>query len=95
MTAGCPPVVSDIPAFMEFIEDGKNGFIVDFAASSAAANRIHELLDTDQSDLSLAGKETAANYGWDKIIEDVEVVYRKIAADLLNFKRHSTLIFSG
>jgi glycosyltransferase involved in cell wall biosynthesis len=45
MAAGCFPVVSDLPALQEWIDDGVNGFLVPLHRPDALAARISEALD--------------------------------------------------
>lgn len=78
MAAGCVPIVSNITAFGEFIEDGKNGFMADFSDAGSAAVRIQKIVKSDLSDVVSAGKETAAGYSWDKIIGKVEKIYKSV-----------------
>ena len=78
MAAGCPCIVSDIPAFREFIEDGKNGFIVDFSNPKGAAERILSLFEAELSEVASAGKKTSSGYGWEGIVVKVEDIYKNI-----------------
>jgi alpha-1,3-mannosyltransferase len=78
MAAGCPTVVNDIPAFREFVEDGKNGFLVDFASPKSAASQIQGLFETDLDSIVAAGKKTADKYSWNEIIGVIENLYTEI-----------------
>jgi alpha-1,3-mannosyltransferase len=78
MAAGCVPIVNDITAFREFIEDGKNGFIVDFFNPQSAAIRIQRLFETDLSNVVRASKKTALRYSWDEVIVKIEEIYKDI-----------------
>ena len=47
MATGCPPLVSDLACFRDFIKDGENGFVFDHHAQDpvgALAKRLHEIV---------------------------------------------------
>jgi len=48
MAAGCAVVGSRTPPVQEVIEDGKNGYLVDFFSTQALADRIDGVLSNDQ-----------------------------------------------
>ncbi|MCK5015512.1 MAG: glycosyltransferase family 4 protein, partial [Candidatus Peribacteraceae bacterium] len=77
MSAGIPVVLSDIESFRNFIDNGNNGFIVDFSDSKISSKLILSILNKDLSKISKNAKKTAAEYGWKNIIEKIEDVYEK------------------
>lgn len=74
MAHGCPPLVSDLACFRDFVLESKNGFVFDHRAESVAnvlARRIDQLLTTPAL-LSAAGAEgicTAARFSVERIAE--------------------------
>lgn len=78
MAAGLPIIASDIPAFREIVQSGKNGFLVDFVShKKEAAQRIDELL-SDKELRDRVGKSAssfAQKYDLQVMIEEYENVY--------------------
>lgn len=78
MAAGIAPVVNDIEAFRDVIDDGRNGFIVNCADREGAAARLIDVLalpPEQRSRLSAQARATAAKFDWDKTIPKFEEVY--------------------
>jgi len=82
MACGLPVVASSIPALMEWIRDGYNGFIVPVKDSKVLAEKIVKLLkDNDiaikfgNNNIQIA-KEKA---DWDKNFEKLEMIYNTLA----------------
>ncbi|MCG2723810.1 glycosyltransferase family 4 protein [archaeon] len=81
MAAGCIPVLNDIQAFRAFINDGKNGFIVDFSDAKKAAERIIEINNLPlniRNRIEAAAKKTAKEYDWAKTAGDIESFYGEL-----------------
>jgi glycosyltransferase involved in cell wall biosynthesis len=77
-----PVVVSDVPANLEWIEDGVNGFVVPRKDSLVLADRIIELLNNP----SLRQKMGDINYDiarkradWDANFDKIEVIYNTLS----------------
>jgi len=64
MAAGLPVIVSEIPALLEIVEDGKTGLTFPAGDPAALAQRIEHLLSEPaiQSSLSAAGRERVAGF---------------------------------
>lgn len=80
MATGTVPLLNDIQAFHEFIEEGVNGFLTDFSNEEVAANKILSVLDVAENDLLAMGKQarlTASQYSWSNLIERIEEVYQQ------------------
>jgi alpha-1,3-mannosyltransferase len=80
MATGTVPVLNDIEAFHEFIEDGVNGFLTDFNDVEVAANKIVAALDITDDDLAAISKQArliASQYNWSNVIERIEQVYEE------------------
>lgn len=78
MAAGCIPVLNSIDSFRAFIEDGKNGFIVDFGCPEAAAAKISEIKNLPANirhKLEISARNTAKQYGWAGTAKKIESVY--------------------
>jgi len=77
MAAGMVVIVNDIAAFREIIEDGKTGFIVDYAKTEEAAGRILEIFEIELEGIMEAAGRKAKKYDWGAIAEKVEDVYKE------------------
>ncbi len=67
MAAGCPPVVSDLACFRDFVRDGDNGLVFDHRTTHAAsdlANRLNTLAvdSARRNRLAIAASTTAQSY---------------------------------
>ena len=83
MASGTLPVLNKIPAFEGFVNDGVNGFLVDFADTDAAAVTVRmalELPDRQLKELGAAAKGTAALHDWDNIAGSVLNIYSEVCA---------------
>ena len=81
VSCGLPMVVTDVPAFREWVSNGKNGFIVPFRDSNEVAKRVIQILNNPKllsemrkNTLILADKKA----DWDKNYEVLEEVYNDI-----------------
>ena len=85
MSAGLPVVCSDLLSFL--VEGGKEGFLVptqgsDEARAQAVAARLRELLADAalRERMGRAAREKAVReYSWERVAEQVEGVYRRLA----------------
>jgi alpha-1,3-mannosyltransferase len=81
MAARTVPIVQPIPAFQEFIDNGKNGFLVDFSQAGRAAQTICDILEMDNSALAKIAKqsqEKAREYAWSNVVPRFEEVYQDV-----------------
>lgn len=74
MAQGCPPIVSDLACFTDFIEPGKNGLVFDHrgaAPASALAENIDQLLDDPalRRSLAEASLQTAGRFSLEKVAD--------------------------
>lgn len=82
MAAGCIPILNDIKAFRALVDDGKNGFIVDFSDPDSAAKRIigiKNLPEGAKQRIANSAKKSAMKYDWKKISAKIERLYRESA----------------
>jgi alpha-1,3-mannosyltransferase len=75
MASGRVVAVNDIDAFKTFIENGENGFIVDYSNPKEAALKIAHIMNTELSSIRARAKERSGEYDWKKIIEKIEKIY--------------------
>ncbi len=82
IACGLPVIVSDAPAYFEWVEDGINGYIVPRKSSTMLAERLIELLQDPalrkgmgQRNLQIA-KERA---DWERNFDILEGIYRELA----------------
>lgn len=83
MSAGCVPVVNDIPVFQRFTREAGVGRTCDFINSAATAVALCETaakLAVDSTDSSRAAN-FAKRYGWDAVEERWLALYRRLARD--------------
>ncbi len=81
MAAGVVPVLNDIRAFRYFIDEGDNGFVTDFAQPERAAATIRRARDLGEARAAVSARARlrAEDYGWEKVVEDVERLYASVA----------------
>jgi alpha-1,3-mannosyltransferase len=82
MAAGVVPVLNDIAAFRYFIDEGVNGFVVDYAQPERAAATILRARDLGAArpSVSAAARASSRKYGWDVVVGQVEELYRESIA---------------
>lgn len=81
MAAGLPVIVSDIEAFTEIIEEGKNGLIAgvdDVQSFSSAMRNMLGMSDKILSEIKTRSLETARRFSNEAIAEETIGIYRKI-----------------
>lgn len=78
MAAGCPPIVSDIPALTEIVSNGRTGLVFPVDDEKALSNSIIKLLSNQSlhQDISKTAKKAVQEkYDWEKIIDRLEDIY--------------------
>lgn len=75
MAAGCVPVVNDIEAFRDVIEDGDDGFLANYAHAAEAASALLRVCESPLDPLSSNAKIKASLFDWDRVIGKFEKVY--------------------
>lgn len=81
MAVGCPCIANDIPTYRDFLDDGQNGYLVDFSDTNSTSALIDELLSKNSEwfeDLAKRYKENAKRYDWNNKIEEIVKVYKGI-----------------
>ena len=65
---------------VDYIEDGKNGFLVDIGNAEQVANRMDRLLSDGKllSRIQKSGFETSARFDWEKIVGRIAALYSEI-----------------
>lgn len=83
MAAGVVPVLNDIRAFRFFVEQGKNGFVVDYKDTARAAATILEARDLGarRAEVTAAARRKAQDYDWDEVLPDLVAIYRQTVAE--------------
>jgi len=76
MAAGTIPVLNDIKAFRELIEDKKSGYLIDFTKK----NELKKVFETKEKELNKiivnCRKETK-KFEWKKKVEEIEKIYKE------------------
>jgi len=82
MAAGVPVVATDIEGYRQVATDELDAVLVPPGDAVALASAIGRVLDDDDlaHRLAAAGRETAAAFDWDVVVERVEDVYRSVLA---------------
>jgi alpha-1,3-mannosyltransferase len=75
MAAGCVPVVNDIEAFRDVIEDGGDGFLANYANAAEAASTLLRVCRSPLDPLSSKSRMKASLFDWNRVIEKFESVY--------------------
>lgn len=77
MAAGVPVIVNDIAAFRNFVEDGKNGFIVDFAKAKNICGVLDGIKRYNLREISEKAQKEAKKYDWKALANRIEDIYEK------------------
>ena len=83
MATGTPVVANGIDAHRELIEPGVNGLLVDFADAGNALGAVVNALQLPPPDVAALGDQAraaAARFAWDRVVDQVEQVYRDTVA---------------
>ncbi len=78
MAAGCPVVVNDIKASRNFVDSGKNGYVIDYSDEKKAADSIIKILGSDLVMISKNARECAKTYDWSVGTEKALGAYKKL-----------------
>ncbi len=81
MATGTVPLLNDIEAFREFIDDGRNGFLASFDDAGAAAALIVAALKLPAAELDGMGvraRQTAERYDWEQAADEIINVYKQV-----------------
>jgi len=78
MAAGCAPFVNDIEAFRDVIEDGRDGFLANYANAAEAASTLIRVCESPLDSLSSNAKIKASLFDWDKAIIKFEKIYLEV-----------------
>lgn len=82
MSAGCVPVVNDIPVFRRFIAESGVGRVCDYTDAESAANALVEVSRTVESNPQGAAEQAAhfaSRYGWSQVEERWLALYQRFA----------------
>jgi glycosyltransferase involved in cell wall biosynthesis len=80
MACRCPVVSTRIGGPMDFVNEGRNGFLVDVGDSVALTDKLLEVLRLDETSwqqMSRNAFETATQYSWDDATELLEKAFTK------------------
>ncbi|MBI2598326.1 MAG: glycosyltransferase family 4 protein [Candidatus Diapherotrites archaeon] len=78
MHLGIIPILNDIKSFGNIVENAKNGFIVNFSAPDATAEKIIEIMNLPKNEknaVSFAAKKTARLFQWSEKFKQLEQIY--------------------
>jgi glycosyltransferase involved in cell wall biosynthesis len=94
MSIGVPVVASDVAGIRDLFENGQAGVLVPPGEVDALRNAINEVL-TDHNfwkQLSLAGRQTACKYSWDKVVIRWEQLFADMVTDQTSNKKNKKRI---
>ncbi len=76
MAAGCIPILNNIAAFRALVDDGENGFVVDFGNAGGSASAIYKAIKrNDLSKIAKNARAAAKKYDWAKIAGKLQDIY--------------------
>jgi len=81
MAAGIVPLLNDIPSFKEFVENGKNGFILKFEEKEKTSKRVLDIMklgNAEKKALAIAAQASVQKFGWNSKIKEFEKIYREV-----------------
>lgn len=81
MATGTVPAVNHIEAFSDIIDDGRTGFLVDYADTGDAAGTVESILSLPPERLGAIGaaaREAAGRYDWRHVADAVIAVYEEV-----------------
>ncbi len=83
MACGLPVVAARAGGLVEYVDEGRTGFLVDPGNLDAFAAALFALLDDPQrrADMGLAARAEAGRFGPDAVAEQFEAIYAAAAAD--------------
>jgi alpha-1,3-mannosyltransferase len=79
MAAGRLPLLSRIQPFTDYIENGRNGFILDFTAPEKAATQIGEVMALslgEKQAIAARAKEFSRGFSWSARVREFDRCYR-------------------
>ncbi|MBI4319850.1 MAG: glycosyltransferase family 4 protein [Chloroflexi bacterium] len=79
MACGLPVVVSDVPSYLEWVEDGVNGFIVPRRDTATLASRLSELVGHPEAQRAMGQRNlhiAQVRADWESSFSVLEDVYR-------------------
>lgn len=96
MAAGAPVVASNLPAFVDVLNNGEAGELFETGNSTHLTKTIAHLLSDDvrQRQLSELGKEVSRQFDWSVVGESVLEIYRLITSSGERVRLGSELRFS-
>jgi len=80
MAFGVPVVASKIGAVTEYIEHGKNGFLIEPGSADDLTKtlmRVNNLTEAEYASLSFEARSVAAKYDEKKIVEEYRSVFQR------------------
>jgi len=79
MAMGLVPVVNKIEAFRNFIENDKNGFLIDYSKPKKASESILNIIsDKNLLKISKNAQKTAKEYDWKMVIKKIIKLYEDV-----------------
>lgn len=82
MSAGLPVVASDIPGYDEVVSEGVEGLLVPPGDPAAVAAAVGQILGdpSGAAQMSVAGRERAAEFDWSRVAGRLEQLYERAIA---------------
>jgi alpha-1,3-mannosyltransferase len=83
MATSTVPVVSNIQAFMDIIDDGRTGFLAGFEDEADAAVILDSVLGLPLERIAAIGasaREAARRYDWNNVADEITGIYREVLA---------------
>jgi alpha-1,3-mannosyltransferase len=80
MAAGLPVVVNDIDAMKELVQNGKNGFRINFNDYDCVAKTILRLLEDNdlRKKIEASNRSYTKNFDWSSVAKNIDKVYKEV-----------------
>ncbi len=80
---GTPAITFNVPGYRDLIENGKNGYMVEYPEIKMLAGRMREVVGMELEkyrELSSSSLEVSKKYSWDQSAEDFNQIISKVCA---------------
>lgn len=97
LACGTPVVASHVGGLAFTVEEGRNGFLVDYADVDALAAAVnHILLDEPlAARLAQGARATALRHGWSDVTREMLSLYRRVTRGATGVQRAGTAVCAG
>lgn len=91
MAAGRTPLLNGIPSFKKMVNEGQNGYLLDFNDMDSVVKKVTQVLKTEKKELRHAAIETARQNSWTTMVNQFENIYQDIYSNIVAEKKKGVL----